>query len=393
MSKRREAALLAYIAFVGILDTSVMIPTIAAYAKSLGASEFEAGLIAGMYSYIALAASVAAGIVVDLIGRKRALVIGLLWDSVAVALYSLARTPLHLAVLRGLHALGGSLVYPAAYARAAGGGEPNIPRLSLALAATAIAVAVGITLGGVGAHVIGFKPLYLMVSIMLLTGTIAALALPSTSQESFGRENVRNLREVLQGLRRAGFLVALGSYTILTAYIGLGVVTGGLATALLRDGLAGSEREASRIAGEVLGVMVIASSLVILALGRAYQPGRGMLLLAASSILGSLAILAYIALGPTPLYVVLAVIGGGLSLGSLILASTILVISVPPESRGTAVGVQQVFNIIGAGVGAALGGLASEYVGVTGVIVLAGLAGIAASLGPLTSLRIQGLRA
>ena len=40
-----------------------------------------------------------------------------------------------------------------------------------------------------------------------------------------------------------------------------------------------------------------------------------------------------------------------------------------------------------------MGGLASEYVGVTGVIVLAGLAGIAASLGPLTSLRIQGLRA
>lgn len=387
MPERREAILLAYIAFVGILDTSVMIPTIAAYARSLGASEVMAGLVAGMYSYVALVISVAAGVIVDLIGRRRALILGLLWDAAAVALYSLARTPLQLAVLRGVHALGGSLVYPAAYARAAGGGEPNIPRLSIALAATALAVAIGITLGGIGAHVIGFRMLYIIVSIALLTGAIAALALPPRPREGYSGEGVRSIWEVLRGLRRAGLLVALGSYTILAAYIGLGVVTGGLATALLRDGLAGSEGHASRIAGEILGVLVIVSSLVIIALGRIYRPGRGMKVLATASIIGSIAIITYVGLGPTTIYIVLAIIGGGLALGSLILASTILVVSAPPESRGTAVGVQQVFNIVGAGVGAALGGFASAYAGVTGVVVLAGLAGIAASLGPIASLK------
>ncbi len=378
----RESLLIALIAFIGILDTSAMIPTIAAYARSLGASEFEAGLITGMYSYVALLASVAAGLAVDLIGRKRAMVLGLLWDAVIVALYALARSPLHLAALRGLHALGGSLVYPAVYARAAGGRNLDVRRLSLALAATALAVAFGIMLGGVAAHVVGFRALYAALACALAVGALAAMLLPG---EAVPGERRAGALEVLRGLRRAGPLVALGSYTIFAAYVGLGVVTGGLPTALVRDGLAASEHDASRIAGVMLGAMVVLSALVILALGRTYTPRRGMALMGASAAAGSLCLALYHVLGPSHAYAALAVAGGGVALGSLILASTVLVASAPPESRGTAIGVQQVFNIAGAGLGAALGGAASQAAGVWGVVTLTSLLGLAASAGPLTA--------
>ena len=208
------------LSFIGILDTSVMIPSLAPYAVSLGADEALAGLVVATYSYVAIPASIAAGILVDVFGRRRSLALGLASDGVIVALYSLARSPLELLVLRALHALGGSLVYPAAYSRAAGGGaRPRAARLSLALAATALAVAVGIAAGGALPAVIGFQGLYRLVALLLLAGALLALLLPRDEETRPPREA---LARVARGLRAGLPAVAGGSLAILAAYIGLG---------------------------------------------------------------------------------------------------------------------------------------------------------------------------
>ncbi len=379
---RRESLLLALIAFIGIVDTSAMIPTVAAYAKSLGASEALAGLVAGSYSYVAIPASLLAGFIVDVFGRKRSLVAGLLWDAVFVAAYSLARTPLHLAAARGMHALGGSLVYPALYARAAGIGEkPDIARLSVALGSTALAVAVGIIGGGVLAHILGFRTLYLIISGLLLVGMLLALLLP---EERVPARRRAGFKEVASMLASARYQVLLGVWTIFAAYIGLGAVTGGLATAILRDGLALDEREASRITGVFLGASVALSAPSILLLGIIARR-MGLRALGLTGIIASIGIGSYLVLGPTTAYAVIGVLGGSLALGSLILGSTVLVAMAPAEARGAAVGVQQVFNIVGVGIGAALGGAVSGYYGVEGVIALSALSAAAASLGPLAA--------
>ncbi|MEO0217988.1 MAG: MFS transporter, partial [candidate division WOR-3 bacterium] len=79
MIKRLESIIMIFVGFVGVLDTSFMIPIISIYAKSLGVSDFEAGFIAGFYSIVAIPSSIIAGILVDRFGRKRTLFIGLLW--------------------------------------------------------------------------------------------------------------------------------------------------------------------------------------------------------------------------------------------------------------------------------------------------------------------------
>lgn len=372
---RLEVLILAMAAFIGILDTSVMIPTVAAYAASLGADEVQAGLVVASYSYVALIASVVAGVLVDVLGRKRSLILGLAWDAVSVLLYIAARTPLDLALARGVHALGGSLVYPAIYSRAAGPGRrPDEARIALALAATALAVAAGIAAGGALSAVLGFERLYALVALALLAGAgLAALLPPDRARPPLRAALLR----VLGGLRSARFQVAGASATIMLAYIGLGAVAGGLSTAILRDGLAASEEEASLVAGIAMGAAVIISSAAIMALGLASR-GKGHRASALAATAASAVLAVYPILGPSaaPLYIT----AGGIALGGLMLASTLLAAMAPPESRGAAIGVQQVFNILGAGIGASLGGAASAIGGVGGVIVLAGMAGVASGI-------------
>lgn len=89
-----------------------MAGVIAAYAEYLGASKPFAGFTAGLYGLVAIFASPLAGLVVDKFGRKKSLIVGLAWDSILVYLYSIVVNPLQLVLVRGLHAIGGSLVYP-----------------------------------------------------------------------------------------------------------------------------------------------------------------------------------------------------------------------------------------------------------------------------------------
>ncbi len=381
-----EAVLLALLSFIGILDTSVMIPSLAPYAVSLGAGEALAGLVVATYSYVAIPASIAAGVLVDVLGRRRSLALGLASDGLVVALYSIARSPLELLALRALHALGGSLVYPAAYSRAAGSGaRPSAARLSLALAATALAVAVGIAAGGALPAVIGFQGLYRLVALLLLTGALLALLLPPDKTRGGTSES---LARVARGLRKGLPVVAGGSLVILAAYIGLGAAAGGLATALLAEGLAGSEEEASMKAGIAMGAAVIVSSLSIILLGLAAER-LGVEAPALAGLTGSLAVALLAAIDPIA-HAHLLVASSGLALGGLMLASTLLVVSTPPESRGTAVGVQQVFNIIGAGIGAAMGGALSGSHGLHAVLTLIAAAGLTSSLIALTAARRGG---
>ena len=101
---------------IGVIDTAILNPTISAYAVTLGGGESVAGFIAGLYSIVAIPASLTMGLAIDAIGRRLALVVGLGLTAVWIFGYALAATPLHLMLLRIAHSLSGALVFPASIA-------------------------------------------------------------------------------------------------------------------------------------------------------------------------------------------------------------------------------------------------------------------------------------
>lgn len=358
-------ALIGFVGLAGILDTSIAIPTIAAYAQYLGASEALAGLITGLYSMVALPASLVAGVVVDRVGRRRALSAGLVWDSLSVAGYAASSTPEQLALFRALHAIGGSLVYPAYISRIAGYGERGGRGLYLgyALAAVGLSVGIGVSLGGLAAAALGFERVYLAVSALLMAAAAASLAL---EEEPLPRRP--GVRDIVSGLRAAAGPVALGLSIIFTGYLALGLITGGLAPALLKEGIAETERDASAKTGLIIGGAVAASVATMPILGAScdrYGLKRPISLALAASLAG----VASYPITSLEAYSLIAAAAGGLGLGGILLASTLLLTTAPRESRGSAIALQQVFNILGIAVGAPLGGILAGAYGLSPLIL------------------------
>ncbi len=148
---RRLALLLAMAMFVLVVDTSIMNVSISAVVHDLGTT------VSGVQSAIALEALVSAAFILigskvgDLIGRKRAYVLGLLAYAIgalAMALsQSLTAVIVFWAIIGGI---GASLLLPAMQSLIHGNFEGAAQRKAYALvgAAAAIAAAVGPLLGG-----------------------------------------------------------------------------------------------------------------------------------------------------------------------------------------------------------------------------------------------------
>ncbi|MFW9783527.1 MAG: MFS transporter, partial [Candidatus Heimdallarchaeota archaeon] len=98
--------------FIVNFDSTVAIPIISNYARSLGASVILAAFIVGVYSMVHIPANIISGRFVDKIGRKVLIAIGVALDGLSILLYSLARDPYFLLVARIIHGLGGGFGGP-----------------------------------------------------------------------------------------------------------------------------------------------------------------------------------------------------------------------------------------------------------------------------------------
>ena len=150
-SQRRLAVLLAMAMFVLVVDTSLMNVSIAAVVQDLDTTA------SGVQSAIALEALVSAAFILiggkvgDLIGRKRAYVLGLLGYAVGALAMTLAQSLTMVIIFWALvGGIGASLLLPAMQSLIHGNFEGPAQRKVYALvgAAAAIAAAVGPLLGG-----------------------------------------------------------------------------------------------------------------------------------------------------------------------------------------------------------------------------------------------------
>lgn len=116
LSQSRPRTVLPFISgitFLSFLGINLLISIIALYAYGLGAGTGIIGLIVAMYSITNTPANLISGRLIDRLSYKAPLIAGLVISAASMLSYSLARLPLHLALVRAIHGMGGGLTSPA----------------------------------------------------------------------------------------------------------------------------------------------------------------------------------------------------------------------------------------------------------------------------------------
>ena len=359
--------IISVVTFIGFLDTTLLIPVIALYASTLGASVGIIGLIIGLYSITNTLANVLFGRLIDRVGYKFPLIAGLIGDALSMFLYSVCRLPIHLALVRALHGTSGGLVGPATmsvfadYSDGTGKGRA----MSFYGMSLATATLVGFGLSGIFVSRLGYQALFVFGAGMLMIGAVISLLLPrAVTKSSVPTKTAHDggLKKVKDLLKRKGLIVGYcsifaqyftfgGVVTLLPLYVrGLGMeafhvgmllVTFAIMFIIIQFPSGALSDKIGRLVPTAIGLSLGIVSLVILPSVAIFP-----LLAAAMALYG----IAYGILFP--------------SISALIADHTI------PEERGLATGIFHALLTAGVAIGAPVMGWAGEAVGVQLGLVL-----------------------
>lgn len=355
---------LSLIAFIGVIDTSFLISIISPYAKYLGASDFEAGFIAGLYSIVAIPASVLAGLLMDRIGRWRLLRIGLTLDFTSMILYYLASTPHILMAVRILHAIGGSMLFPSGVSLVARYSRERIaPGVSTFLIFIALSVVAGSLTSAAIVSLMGFKPVFLLLSLIIGLGGLMSYFIPSFLDVG----EIVHRKIDFRILRIYSVNAMLSIIFIFTLYLAFGFFVGGYPIALAKS-LGLSEERASSLLGMFIGISTLVSIPIMYLAGYLLQ--RGYLRIVNTLGLISLAIsTGILVLNLSIVTHMISALILGVSIGMLMVSSTYLAVNVDDSIRGVTSALHQTFNIVGVAIGAPLSGfLTSIYL--SGMLII-----------------------
>jgi MFS family permease len=346
---RRVLYLTPVITFLGFLDTHLLIPVMALYASSLGASTWMVGLIVGVYSIINTPANIIFGRLIDRIGCKVPLIVGLIGDVLSMILYVFTLTPLHLVVVRLLHGASGALVAPSTMSLIADSSTKGKKGRAMAFYGMALASAslVGYPLSGIISDRLGFDRLFIFGAIVVGFGVILSFLLPGNKQRAVTPENRQrndDFRNILSLFTRKG---------LIPSYLGIFVqyfTFGGVVTLLplhIEKLNMGSFETGMLLA-------VFSAAFIIIQLPCGYLSDRtGRLIPAAAGLLCITASLFLLPLMST--FAALAAVMGlyGIGYGFLFPSISALVTDhTKPEERGMATGIFHALLTAGVAVGA-----------------------------------------
>jgi len=379
---RGALPIISIVTFLGFLDTHLLIPVMALYASTLGASVGIIGLIIGLYSVTNTPANILFGRLIDRVGYKFPLIAGLIGDALSMFLYSVSRLPIHLALVRALHGVSGGLVGPATMsATADSSGKAQKGRaMSFYGMALAAATLVGYGLSGILVSRLGYQALFLFGAAVLMAGVVISLLLPGTSKKgditattSPGFKKVKGL------LKRRGLIVAYCS--IFAQYF----TFGGVVT-LLPLYVGGLGMEAFHV-GMLLAIFAIMFIIIQLPSG-AFSDRVGRL--TPTTIGLSLGIVSLVILTSAATLPLLAVVMAlyGTAYGILFPSISALVADyTSPEERGLATGIFHALLTAGVAIGAPVIGWVGEAAGVQlGLVLTPGIMVLALVIA-LTSLK------
>ena len=223
---RRTLPLIAAVTMIGFFDTTLVVPVMRSYADELGAGVGIAGLIIGLYSIVNTPANILFGRLVDRIGHRVPLILGLAGDALGMFFYTLCRSPVHLALARVFHGITGAVAGPATMSAIAGYSAREREGRAMGIYGMSIAAAnlIGFAIGGMMASRVGFRALFYLGAGLLAAGSGLSFLLPSTPRsvrDSAGSQDGGFSR--LRGLfRRRGLVVAYAA--IFAQYFSFGGV-------------------------------------------------------------------------------------------------------------------------------------------------------------------------
>src|SRR5437867_12041281 len=144
------------------------------------------GIIDGHFSAVKAPANLFFGRIAHRFGRQLPLQVWLLWAAGSLFLYSLATTPLLLALVRVSHGLGSGLVGPSAMALMADTSTKERKGRAMALYGMSLALAVVIGFGIAGPVVarLGYPALFYVLSAGLLAGLVIAAPISEPLQRA-----------------------------------------------------------------------------------------------------------------------------------------------------------------------------------------------------------------
>jgi DHA1 family multidrug resistance protein-like MFS transporter len=372
----KALSVVSIITFIGFLDTHLLIPVIALYAYDLGTGASMVGLIVGLYSIVNTPANVVFGRVVDKLGYKLPLLVGLIGDSAGMFLYSLCRLPVHLALVRILHGIAGGAVGPATMSAITYHGKESRYGRSMAYYGMSLAAAtlVGYGLSSVIVSRLDYNAVFWFGGGLLVIGACIGLLLPGSRQ----KRSVIPEGSKGESWRKASILIRrkslIGPYCVVFAqYFSFGGVVTLLPLYLKDRGM-----EAFHV-GIMLAVFAV--MFIILQIPTGYLSDRvnRLNLAACGLVLGIIALLLIPVVGTFSLLLVVMALYGtayGVIFPSI---SAVVADNSSPEERGLATGIFHALLTAGVAVGAPvigwIGGILGDETGLflNGVVMAAAL--------------------
>ena len=348
------------VTFLGFLDTHLLIPIVALYAWDLGAGVGMVGLIVGLYSIANTPANILFGRMVDRVGYKKPLIIGLMGDAIAMFGYAICRLPFHLAVVRLFHGVSGGVVGPATMSVAAEHAAYGQKGRAMGFYGMAMGMAtlVGYGLSGVMASRLGYGFVFYFGSAALLLGVLLAIVMPRVKAPAAAMKTSlsQDMKKIGGLLRRRGLVTSYCS--IFAQYFAFGgVVT------LLPLYVKGLGMEAFHV-GILLATFAIVFTLLQFPGGAiADRVGRRVTITSALG-LCMVSLVVMPALGTFALLAVIMAVYGAAYALLFPSISALVADHTTPDERGRATGIFHALLTAGVAIGAPLMGWVAHFVGI-----------------------------
>lgn len=339
------------IAFLSLADTSFVSPILSAYARSIGASSFEAGLIVGIYPIVAIPATIFMGYLIDRVGRKKILAPLFIGDAISIYLYSLSQAPWQLMLVRALNSIFDSGIFPASISifRDAISGRRVGRYMGLYWVFVSTAVAIGSSTATALVASMGFGVVFVLLSILMIFGLIASILARDVYPTSRAR------RDVSFSVLRGYLAKLVPSYIAAFAlYISIGAVTGSLSSNLAR--YLGLDL---RSAGVATGIYMAIASLIaipaniVAGLISDRRGARSALSIGLAFLLVSMAVLS-LRLDPAARYI--AATAQGMAIAIVFVASSQIATDVPETARASSAAILSVMLLLGVAIGSPVTG-------------------------------------
>jgi EmrB/QacA subfamily drug resistance transporter len=172
--------------FMMMLDAYIFSPALATIVKDFNTSYDMVAWVATLYMLVSTAVMPLAGKLSDIFGRKRIFITGVFFFTVGSLLSSLSWDIYSLIAFRGVQAIGGGIIMPAALAAMSSAAPPEKlgKTMGALMSASALAMVIGPNVGGFFIEHFGWRSVFY---INLPIG-IVAIALAFMFRESYGEK-------------------------------------------------------------------------------------------------------------------------------------------------------------------------------------------------------------